>query len=164
MQLYSEHVSFRNIAEKVRLNFECYNLPDCQCTTRTVNSIITHKGWKVAQRMKDLLTTERASSIIGARQHACSKAQQMELDMLEQLHAEANGCLATLRGLDPAEKEYKNVVGSLKILNSEIERISGTGSVRKIQEFQAKEEIKAERVEDKRESDPRLIVPTIHTE
>ena len=164
VQLFAEHMSYKGIADKVSQNFEAYNLPDTQCTYRTVKSIINHRGWRVAHRMRELISSERAESIIGARKEACTKAQEMELDMLEHLQSEAKACLHSLRGLDPAEKEYKSVVSSLKTLNAEIERISGTGSVRKIQEFQVKEQIKAENQSSHKEIDPRKMIPTIHTE
>ena len=113
--------------------------------------------------MRDILTSDRANSIIGARKSACTLAQEIELDMLEQLQSEAKACLQTLRGLDPAEREYKAVVASLKTLNSEIERISGTGSVRKIQEFQTKEEIKADMKDvEEKDKDIKDIIPILH--
>jgi hypothetical protein len=164
VELYSESLTYKQIAERVCQNFEAYNLPDQKCNDRAVKSIIHHKGWRVADRMKQILVMERANSIVGSRKSACSKAQRIELDQLEDLQAEVRGCFHTLKGLDPAEKEYKAVVGSIKILNAEIERISGTGSVRKLEEFQAKEEIKAEKREVEVPKDPKTMIPNIHRE
>ena len=161
MELYSQGVPFKNIAEELKIKFDVYQLPGYTCTATTVKKIIWYRDWKIAIRMKQLLSTQKYEDIMGRKQEAALAAQDLELDMVANLRVEYQACVHQLKGMAPGTKEYTQTVTAMKSLGDQIAKISGTDSIRKIEEFKMKEQIKKDFQPKRDDDDPQTITPTI---
>jgi hypothetical protein len=167
MDLYGEGLRHEDIADKVNEEFAAYRTGASYCTKYTVKGIIGYRGWKVAKRMKHLLSMEKAEMLLSRRRNAAVKAEESELGVVDQLRKELEACVSVLATQSPVDSEYNKIVASIKSLKEIIASISGLDSIRKIEVFKEQQNIKIDMnsSESKLEkSDPKTMKPTIISE
>ena len=145
MQEYAEGLTYKQIAAKVIEHFECYQLPGSVCTQTTIKKIVWYRDWKIGQRMKMLLAQDKFDAIMSAKTNAAIKAQELELDIVQDLRREYRACANQLKGMEPGTKEYTATVSAMSKIADQISKISGTDSIRKLDEFREKEAIRGQR-------------------
>jgi len=99
--------------------------------------------------------------------HASIRAQEVELDIVKDLEKELKACVAILKTVSPVieHKEYSSIVASITRLRSEISKISGLDSIRQIELYAEKQNLKSEiNPNVSQPEDPKQITPTIVTE
>lgn len=161
--LYADGLTYAQIAEKLRKEFPVYSLPGVVCNNHTVKTIIDYRNWKVAKRMKELLSLEQVEGILARRKHAASRAEKLELKIVEDLEGELDNCTSILKQLSPIDKEYNNVVQSIDRLKKLISNISGLDSIRHLELFKEKQNVKQD-FNSQEVRDPKTITPTIISE
>ena len=164
MDLYADGLRHEDIADRVRDEFQCYKVDGVSCTKYTIKSIIAYRNWKVAQRMKFLLSMEKAKRLLSRRRNAAIQAEELELGVIEDLRIELKGCIAVLKGLCPTEAEYGKTVSAIQKLKSMISEMSGLDSIRKIELFKEKQHVRIDLKPVEKNEDPRTITPTIISE
>lgn len=156
---YADGLSFSKIAAMASGHFDTVKMSSNP--TKFIGSIINHRGWKLAARMRLLIRERQIEELQEGKASSAMRAQRAELEHLSTLEDELKINIQAMSDNDSASEEYAIALKNVKELEKLISKFSGSDMMKKLQEFKAREAIKSDGSLNHLPADPKNITPKI---